>query len=95
MTSRLNSAWVQLFKSDPEKLKEFETYFLNSNRLINALMEIIRKKKEILDRKELTEDMYDSPSWAAKQAHMNGAKAELRFIESLFQLKEIQQNDPV
>lgn len=88
MTSRLNTAWTQLFK-DEDKLKEFETYFLNSSRLINALMEIIRRKKEVLDRKELTEEMYDSPSWAAKQAHLNGAKAELRFIESLFKLKEI------
>lgn len=90
MTSRLNNAWIQLFPN-PKELEEFETYFTNSSRLVNSLMEIIRRKKELYDRKELTEAMYDSPSWAAKQAHMNGAKAELRFIESLFQLKEIKE----
>lgn len=82
----INLLWT---KNMGQKEKEaFETLLRNNTIIVRRLLEILAERKEEYERREISKTEYDNPSWAYKQAHTNGAKTELKFIESLFKLNE-------
>jgi hypothetical protein len=72
----------------PEKKEDFERHLRNSRTALNQLLNLLDLWEEEISRSETTAD-YDTPSWAAKQAHRNGDKSRIRKLRDLLSfLKE-------
>lgn len=69
------SPWLQRLPKDEHD--DFETTLRNSKQVLQRLRGIIKERLAVLDNKDHAISEYDSPSWAYKQAHINGRKAEL------------------
>lgn len=82
---RVNSAWTKA-KNEEEK-KYIIDKLKNNVLLFEQLVTILNSR-----RRELTKESYDydNPSWAYKQAHVNGYKECLDWIESLLPKNEDQ-----
>jgi hypothetical protein len=50
------------------------------------LIAILRDAQLALDRGEETQQSYENPNWAYKQAHKNGARSSLKLIENLINI---------
>ncbi len=81
-----SSAWTKNIK-DPKERKEL-TEVLDSPYLRNNFLKILDAIQAEEERLETTLDTYDNPSWAYKQADLNGAKRAYNRIRSLFNTKE-------
>lgn len=85
--------WTNNLK-DPDEKKRFRRYVYNSKGVLDRLGEIMDSEEAALTRKELDEGSYDSPSWAALQAHRNGKRQALRWIKQLITLDQKEENVP-
>lgn len=74
--------WVKHLKSEEER-KSFEEAVRHDTLVLGRLLEILEEKVKDLDQKETSLSAYDSPSWAYKQAHMNGMKQGLTAVKNL------------
>lgn len=82
MVSKISTAWIQhLGKEEKDKFLEL-LYNNHSNLILIRLKEIMIREREALEASELLPD-YDSASWSHKQAHTNGARQTLKFVEDL------------
>ena len=77
----LNSLWLQNDKG--EDRTKTESVVRNNVFLLTRLREIIDHKIAELERMEMTPTVYDNPSWAYKQAHINGVSQALNDIKKL------------
>ena len=75
--------WTANVANDKEKKESFEAYLQNNQRLLNRLLEILQEKEKSLEANDLYLAAYDTPSWAYKQAHINGRRAVLNEIKQL------------
>lgn len=75
----MHSVWLKYKRDKDARRKEVESY----RNAFEALEEILHK--EFVDAP--TPD-YDSPSWAYKQADINGANRMLRRVLSIIDLSE-------
>lgn len=66
---------------DEEQKKELEDYLRNSSRAFDQLKFMLQKRYDTRSSGKVTD--YDSPSWANRQAHLNGY---LEAIEEIFKL---------
>jgi hypothetical protein len=73
--------WTRHLKNDEEK-KSFEAALRNSH-LLNRLRDLLSEREKALTSKELSTQIYDSPSWPYLQAHINGKKEELLYLHKL------------
>ena len=81
--SNISTAWTQnLSKEDKEN---FTNLLMNSynNAILVKLREIVTKKRLNLEASERTPETYDVANWSHKQAHNNGARQMLKFVEDL------------
>lgn len=78
----LSTEWSKHLKTEAER-KEFSSVVLNDRLVLGRLAEIIDEKLAGLQSRETSLTEYDSPSWAYRQAHMNGIKAGLTAIRNL------------
>ena len=82
----MKTKWLQQLKTPAER-DQFENIFKNSDFLLDKLKEILynvikdKQKSKIID--------YDNPSWAYKQAHINGY---IKGLEDIIQLLEEKDN---
>jgi hypothetical protein len=75
----LSIQWFQdLPKHDQEKFKET---VLNSKIVLDKVAKVCYNK--IIELDNVTTSDYDSPSWACKQAHLNGKREALKEILQL------------
>lgn len=79
----VNLAWVSDIK-DPKKKKEFEDYLRNASLITDKLLKILDDQERSLESIENNIEQFDSPSWSSRQAWINGRKAQIRVIRSLF-----------
>lgn len=78
----IKTAW---FKNRNSREKEELEYVLRNNVLLKeAILSILETMKDTEERKEIRPDAYENPSWAYKQADINGAKRVIEEIRSLF-----------
>ena len=61
----------------PQEKDNFETTLRNSTIVLDRLREILFEHLRSIETKEYSETSYENPSWACKQAFLNGRKAEL------------------
>lgn len=79
--------WTHHLK-DPEEKKRFRSYIYNSKGVVDRLLEMVNQREEEINAKEMDEESYDSPSWAALQADRNGRRRELRWMKQLITLDQ-------
>ncbi len=80
--SKIKTAW---FKNKTAREKEEITYVLQNNVLLReALFSILDQMREAEERKEIQSNQYENPSWAYRQADINGAKRILQDVRALF-----------
>lgn len=81
--SLVSTIWTMGLK--PEEKEEFIRVLKleKSSKVYNRLLDIIKIKRTALEASEMNTETYDSPSWAYKQSHNNGARQMLLFIEKL------------
>ena len=72
--------------NDPKEREKEKKIIENSNFLLDKLKEICYNKLEELDH--VTKIDYDNPSWACKQAHINGEKQAYRSIIELCTIRK-------
>lgn len=77
--------WTNNLK-DTEEVKRFKSYLWNSKGVLDRQFEILCDEERALDNKETDADQYESPSWAARQADINGYRRCLRKMKSLITL---------
>jgi hypothetical protein len=79
--------WTNNLKSDEEKVR-FRKYMYSSRGVLDRLLEMTKEMDQSLTNQEIDPDVYDSPSWAARQAHTNGYRSCLRNIQKLLTLDQ-------
>ena len=82
-TYNLPLVWTKVCKTEEEK-KSLESLLRNNSTLINRLQNILEEKVAEIRDKEVSEEVYDSPSWSHKQAHINGYINGIKFVTDLF-----------
>jgi hypothetical protein len=66
--------------------ENFEAYFRNSKAILERLHFLVEQKIKASNTQKVSEDSYDSPSWAYKQADHNGYVRALEDVLKLFEL---------
>lgn len=78
--------WIKNLPKDEQE--EFEKTLRHSTAVLSRLGVIVDEKLNGLEREENSLQVYDSPSWAFKQAHLNGERAGLTKIKQLLAFLE-------
>lgn len=81
-SDKLSMQWYRGEKDETKK-KAVENSLRNSTTALGHLRDVIEDRLSELHNKSVQEDIYDSPSWAYKQAHYNGFIAGMKFIVDL------------
>lgn len=82
---KLSLVWTKHLKTDEER-REFEKTVRHDTLVLGRLEEIIQEKLSGLENREVSLDDYNNPSWAYKQAHMNGIRKGLTEILDLLKI---------
>jgi len=84
MTKKCNIPviWTKNCKTEEEK-ESIESLLRNNVTLINRLQAILDEKVAEIRDKEVSESVYDSPSWSHKQAHTNGFISGMKYVADL------------
>lgn len=69
--------WTNHLSTEEEK-KKFRAYLYGSKSVFERLEAQLQAMEDSVDSKELDERQYDTPSWAARQADINGYRRCLR-----------------
>lgn len=88
------SAWTQHLK-EPEDKKRFEGSVAASKTVLDRLKTIVSSLQSGLDQDEINKKYYESPSWAYRQAHNNGFRHALNFVNTIIDLDKqvIKENE--
>lgn len=77
----MKTVWIKGLEDDASQ--EIKLSF-NSSALLRSRMEVLLKEKiSTADKKSYSEEGYDSPNWAYKQADLAGYKRAMHEIISL------------
>ena len=78
------SDWIKHLGTEEER-KEFAKSVSGASHVLERLADIIDEKIAGLDHEEMSSKSYENPSWAYKQAHINGERNGLTKIKNLLQ----------
>lgn len=81
--------WITHLR-DPEDVKRFKQHIYNAKSVLERLTAIMKDKETTLDRSETSIESYESPSWAARQAHKNGYR---QCLQELYTLTNLDQKE--
>ena len=70
-------------RMDPERKKEIRQSFVAALVMRKRLLEILQNKMEASWKNSLSEESYDTPNWALKQADARGYERAMKEIMSL------------
>ena len=74
-SNKIPLEWLKTAKGkDAEQL---EITLRNATIALGEVRRILKERLRDLETKEMSESEYENPSWAYKQAHINGGKSEL------------------
>lgn len=82
MKKALKTIWTQHLP--PEEKEDFEKLIGYSTRVLSRVKQMIEIRERDILSLETKQEEYHNPSWAYKQAHLNGRKAELKELKELF-----------
>lgn len=83
--------WTKHLK-DPEEKARFEQNVRNSATVLDRLRQLCSEKQNVLDRNEMSIEVYNTPNWGERQAHKNGNRESLEWMKKLVDLDH--QKDP-
>lgn len=86
--STLPIAWTKHLANEPEAKKQLEDTIRNSTTVLSRLLDILKDKRTALNQVETKLESYDNPSWAHKQAFLNGKRAEVEEVINLLTFLE-------
>lgn len=72
----------------PEEKERFESTVKSAKPVLKRLTDLLIEEEDALDRSEINPDVYESASWASKQAHKNGQRSMIRKIKNLINLDQ-------
>ena len=78
--------WFGDCEGDAKKIEERRKKLLQFSEICGIIVGVLERKIENLD--SVTEKDYDSPSWAYKQAHINGEKQAYQDLLDLLTFPE-------
>lgn len=78
MARNLSSAWLANLSKDDDQTAVAQSIL--SSQALKRLRDLLDTKIASLTSKTLKEEDFDSPSWALKQAYLNGQLAALKSI---------------
>jgi hypothetical protein len=78
----ISTEWIRGLPKDEQE--DFEKSLRHSTVVLSRLVALLDEQLKNLDRIENSVEVYDSPSWAYKQAHINGERSRLTKIRQLF-----------
>jgi hypothetical protein len=79
-------AWfVGMSSSDKEA---FKTVLLNSKTLCRRILEVLEAMEDSIERKELSDEHFNNPEWAVREARYLGEKRKLKEVKDLFSFIE-------
>lgn len=73
--------WIKNLPADEQA--EFEKSLRHSTTVLTRLQQIVEEKIFAIEREENSIATYETPSWAFKQAHLNGERSGLTKIKNL------------
>lgn len=74
--------------TDPEEKSRFTAQVENSRPVLRRLQQILAEKELTLDRVEMNIGVYNTDNWAYRQAHKNGNREMLWFLNKLVDLDQ-------
>ena len=83
----VNTLWTKNLQ-DSKEIEEFESLLRNSRFTLGRLSVLLKERLEEISRQERSSDQYNVASWAALQAHRNGAYSEIRKVLDLLSFLE-------
>lgn len=87
-SNKIVSLWTSgLTDSEKEEYKKFLNS-MSSNKCLVRLKDMVIKKRLSLESSERNPEIYRDNSWAYLQAHNNGARQSLKYIEDLLSFVE-------
>lgn len=84
------SKWTDHLSEDHKE--RFKTFVLSSKEVLNRAISILKQSFDATEKVELGTKWFDNPSWAYKQAYINGYKAGLTAAMELLDLDK-QEHD--
>ena len=85
MTKKLQSDWFR--NKNPKQKEEIEFILRNNVLLVSTILEILKRYEDEELRSQITVDQYENPSWAYRQADINGARRAISKVRSLFNME--------
>jgi hypothetical protein len=79
--------WTKNLRTEEDK-KRFESTLQGSKIILDRLQQLLEEEEKDIDYSETNLGTYETPNWAAKQAHKNGQRAMLQKIKSLINLDQ-------
>ena len=77
---KLDIKWTSHIREENKK-EDFEKYVRNCKTVLERLFDILDEEEKSLLKVKVVD--YESPSWAFRQAHLNGKMELLRQIKSI------------
>lgn len=84
--------WIKHLPKQEDK-DNFQKEVEGARRVLDRLSDILREDEAVLNRSEISLKSYEIPNWDYRQAHKNGARAQLYRVLELINLDQRIQND--
>lgn len=81
------TAWTKHLKTEEEK-QRFTNSVLGSKTVLTRLKDILKEIEDDQEKIERDTRIYESPSWAYKQAHLNGFRDCLGKINKIITIDQ-------
>lgn len=83
----VSAAWTQGMNKEEKDAFLSILSLEEKSKVYERLLSIVQSRRRALETSEIIGTAYDNPNWAYKQAHNNGARQMLQFIETLLDFK--------
>lgn len=83
-TKRPSVLWTKHLRDEAKT--EFEGSLTNSGLVLRRLYDILKEFETESTNKEISISEYDSPSWAYKQAYLNGQRSAYTRMKDLLEI---------
>lgn len=74
--------------SDQEDKDKFKKQIRSAKDVLDRQKDILSEELKALERVEVGLKTYETPSWSAKQAHMNGDRSRIMWLLNLIDLDQ-------
>lgn len=91
-SKRLPLDWTKDLRSSEEKESRTKAILNRTNdEVLRVLLKLIKAENERMRNREVNMTNYESPSWAYMQAHYNGGRQALNWIEDLLSFVDLKE----